>query len=72
MRVRLLRFLGLGAVLAALFAGPSFTQSSGSGIPCTTNAQCPASLLCCQPCGYYPGCPLVCTQPLNGQCPRVG
>jgi hypothetical protein len=67
MRSRLLRFLGLGAVLTALLVGPSFSQASPGQI-CTSNSQCPAGTLCCYPCGH-PGCENMCLQPLHGHCP---
>ena len=41
---------------------------------CSSNADCPASQLCCNLCGNTPdGNPcLSCTKPLNGRCPLVG
>jgi hypothetical protein len=68
MRMRLLRFLGLGAVLAALLAGPSFSQSSGP-IVCTGDGGCPQpGYLCCYSCGS-PVCPKECLQAVDGHCP---
>jgi hypothetical protein len=67
MKTRLMRIVGLGAVLAALLFIPSSTQAQGD-IPCTSNAQCPMGTLCCYPCGI-PGCHDMCLKPLNGHCP---
>jgi hypothetical protein len=65
MRVRVLRFLGLGVVLAALLAGPSYSQSSGVCVPQCTNGE-----LCCRTCGS-PVCGFACTQPVDGHCPYL-
>jgi hypothetical protein len=67
MRTRLLRILGLVAVVAALLATPNSSQLL-AGIPCTSNSQCPSGTLCCYPCGI-PGCHNMCLTPRNGHCP---
>jgi hypothetical protein len=67
MRARLLRFVGLGVVLAAVLAGPNISQAL-AGQVCTSTSQCPPGTLCCYPCGVD-GCQDMCLQPLHGHCP---
>jgi hypothetical protein len=67
MRERLLRFLGLGAMLAALLAGPTFSQSVGG--TCGTGGLCQPGYLCCP--GGCHGC-MTCVEPLpDGKCPPL-
>jgi hypothetical protein len=68
MKTRLMRIVGLGAVLAALLVIPASTHAQ-EGILCTSNAQCPTGTLCCYPCGTD-GCHDMCIKPLNGHCPH--
>lgn len=69
MKERLLRTLGLGAVLAALLITANNTLASATGT-CTSDSQCPEGTLCCYPCGH-PGCQNMCLTPINGHCLRI-
>jgi hypothetical protein len=67
MKVRLLRFLGLGAVLAVVLAGPTLSQAVGPN--CGTGGPCQPGFICC-PGGCFT-C-MTCVQPLpNGKCPPL-
>ena len=66
--------------LATLSSGPAQAPSAWVPAPsfrasCTSNADCPASKLCCNVCGTPPddgrSC-LACVTPIRGHCPLVG
>jgi hypothetical protein len=66
--------------LATLSSGPAHAPSDWVPAPsfrasCTSNADCPASKLCCNVCGTPPddgsSC-LACVTPIRGHCPLVG